>query len=244
MVYGSIVMRSVIEEKTTRIVEVIISSVKPFQLMMGKVLGTGAAGLLQFLIWGALLMLLYMIAMPMMGIDTSAVNTPQMEATREALKETVTADKIAQVVEIIRNLPVGTLIISFVLYFFGGYLLYSSLYAAVGAAVDNETDSQQFMMPIMIPLMLAIYIGFAVAADDPHGTIATVFSFIPFTSPIVMMMRIPLGAPAWQVILSLLILYITFVGVIWLAGKIYRVGILSYGKKPTYKDLYKWLKYS
>jgi ABC-2 type transport system permease protein len=133
--------------------------------------------------------------------------------------------------------------ISFLLFFIGGFLLYSSLYAAIGAAVDNETDTQQFMLPVIMPLMLGIYIGFAVVINDPHGTLATTFSMIPFTSPIVMMMRIPLGAPLWQIVVSLILLLLTFIAMIWLAAKIYRVGILMYGKKPSYKELWKWLKY-
>ena len=137
----------------------------------------------------------------------------------------------------ITQLPLATIIISFILFFTGGYLLYSSLYAAIGAAVDNETDTQQFMMPIIMPLMLGIYIGFGVVANDPHGTLATVFSMIPFTSPIVMMMRIPMGVPLWQIIVSLVLLYGTFLGMIWFSAKIYRVGILMYGKKPSYKEL-------
>jgi ABC-2 type transport system permease protein len=121
--------------------------------------------------------------------------------------------------------------------------LYSSLYAAIGAAVDNETDTQQFMMPIIMPLMLGLYIGFGVVINDPHGTMATVFSMVPFTSPIVMMMRIPMGVPIWQIVVSLVLLYATFLGMIWLSAKIYRVGILMYGKKPTYKELWKWMRY-
>jgi ABC-2 type transport system permease protein len=131
----------------------------------------------------------------------------------------------------------------FILFFIGGYLLYSSLYAAIGAAVDNETDTQQFMMPIVMPLVLAIYVGFFTVIENPHGTVSQVFSFIPFTSPVVMLMRIPFGVPLWQQILSVVILFGTFYLLVIFAAKIYRVGILMYGKKPTYKELYKWLKY-
>ena len=131
----------------------------------------------------------------------------------------------------------------FILFFIGGYLLYASLYAAIGAAVDNETDTQQFMMPIIMPLMLAIYVGFFTVIENPHGMVSQVFSYIPFTSPVVMLMRIPFGVPIWQQLLSLLILFVTFYFMVLFAAKIYRVGILMYGKKPTYKELYKWLKY-
>ena len=141
------------------------------------------------------------------------------------------------------TLPLGTLVVAVILFFICGYLLYSSLYAAIGAAVDNETDTQQFMLPVIMPLILAVYVGMFTVIEDPHGTISTVFSFIPFTSPVVMLMRIPFGVPIWQQIVSLLILIGTFIGIVWFAAKIYRVGILMYGKKPTYKELFKWLKY-
>jgi len=145
--------------------------------------------------------------------------------------------------EELKSLPLVTLLISFVIYFIGGFFLYSSFYAAIGAAVDNETDSQQFLLPIILPLILGVYIGFFTVLNDPHGTVATVFSIIPLTSPIVMLMRIPFGVPWEQLVLSMVLLYATFLGVVWFAAKIYRVGILMYGKKPTWKELYKWMKY-
>ena len=240
LIYGAMVMRSVIEEKTSRIIEIIVSSVKPFYLMLGKVLGTAAAGILQFIIWGVVLSILYMFLLPALGINTSPqVSQEQLKMAKEIAANT----KIELLIQELWQLPIATIMISFLLFFIGGFLLYSSLYAAIGAAVDNETDTQQFMMPIMMPLMLGIYIGFAVVINDPHGTLATTFSMIPFTSPIVMMMRIPLGAPLWQIIVSLVLLFATFLGMIWFAAKIYRVGILMYGKKPSYKELYKWLRY-
>ena len=151
--------------------------------------------------------------------------------------------QIQDVYNSFHQLPMANLIIAFILFFICGYLLYSSLYAAIGAAVDSETDTQQFVLPILMPLMLAVYIGFFTVIEDPHGTVSTVFSFIPFTSPVVMLMRIPFGVPIWQQILSLLILLGTFMLTVWFAAKIYRVGILMYGKKPTYKELIKWIKY-
>lgn len=240
LVYGAMVMRSVIEEKTSRIIEIIVSSVKPFQLMLGKVIGTAGAGITQFIVWSLLLGLFYVFALPMMGINTSSQVSPEQ---MELMKEVTKGSKIELIIQELQQLPILTIVLSFFLFFIGGFLLYSSLYAAIGAAVDNETDTQQFMLPIMMPLMLGMYIGFAVVINDPHGTIATVFSMIPFTSPIVMMMRIPMGAPLWQIIVSLGILFITFIGMIWMAAKIYRVGILMYGKKPSYKELWKWLRY-
>ena len=240
LIYGAMVMRSVIEEKTSRIIEIIVSSVKPFQLMLGKVIGTAGAGMTQFIVWSILIGLIYVFALPLMGVNTGAQVSPEQ---MEMMKEVAKGSKIELIIQELQQLPLLTIVISFFLFFMGGFLLYSSLYAAIGAAVDNETDTQQFMLPIMMPLMLGMYIGFAVVINDPHGTIATVFSMIPFTSPIVMMMRIPMGAPLWQIIVSLVILFITFMGMIWMAAKIYRVGILMYGKKPSYKELWKWLRY-
>ena len=240
IIYGAMVMRSVIEEKTSRIVEVIISSVKPFQLMLGKVIGTAGAGLLQFFIWSFILFVIMMISSYIFGIDMVEVQTSQIPA--DQMEQLVNNEAQFALTEIFK-LPLLSIFIWFVLFFLGGYLLYSSIYAAIGAAVDNETDTQQFMMPVIMPLMIGVYVGFATVINDPHGTVATVFSMIPFTSPIVMLMRIPFGVPFWQIILSLFLLIITFLGVIWLAAKIYRVGILMYGKKVNYKELYKWLKY-
>ena len=161
----------------------------------------------------------------------------------ETAQQTAGMAKFQSYLTEIMNLPLGLMFFSFVLYFIGGYFLYSSLYAAIGAAVDSETDSQQFMLPIIMPLILGVYVGFFTVINDPHGTVATVFSIFPFTSPIVMLMRIPFGVPWWQLLLSLVVLFGTFTFVVWFAAKIYRVGILMYGKKPTWKELYKWLKY-
>jgi ABC-2 type transport system permease protein len=143
----------------------------------------------------------------------------------------------------LNEIPLVLMGVCFVFYFIGGYFLYSSFYASIGAAVDNETDSQQFLLPIIMPLILGVYIGFFTVINDPHGSVATVFSMIPLTSPIVMMMRIPFGVPLWQIGVSLFLLFATFLLVVWFAAKIYRVGILMYGKKPTWKELYKWSKY-
>lgn len=243
IIYGNMVMRSVIEEKTSRIIEVIISSVKPFQLMLGKVLGTATAGLLQFLIWSIVGGILMLIATTVFGVEMSSnMEAQQSMAQATAIKGTLSGD-IELLITEIRNLPLTLMFFMFLFYFLGGYLLYSSIYAAIGAAVDNETDTQQFMMPVVLPLMLGVYIGFSSVIGDPHGTIATVFSMVPLTSPIVMLMRIPFGVPWWQLVISMTILIITFIAIIWLAAKIYRVGVLMYGKKPTYKELYKWLKY-
>ena len=241
IVYGAMVMRSVIEEKTSRIIEVIISSVKPFQLMLGKILGVAAAGLTQFVIWGILLFLGLIVSSFVFGVDLSAnINSTNISAEQI---EGLSQDRGQFILLEIFNLPLFSMFILFIMYFLFGYLLYSSIYAAIGAAVDNETDSQQFMLPVIMPLLIGVYVGFATVINDPNGSIATTFSMIPFTSPIVMLMRIPFGVPWWQILISLLILFTTFLGVVWLAAKIYRVGILMYGKKVNYKELYKWLRY-
>lgn len=237
IIYGNMVMRSVIEEKTNRIIEVIISSVKPFKLMMGKIMGTTLAGITQFMIWlligGGLLTFLTLF----LGLDA---NTPNAAMGGMA---TTDLDKIELILLDVLNLPLLKLACFFLIYFIGGYFLYSSIYAAIGAAVDSETDTQQFMLPIIMPLMLAIYVGFFAVIENPDGSIATIFSMIPLTSPIVMLMRIPFGVPWWQLALSVGILIATFIFTVWFGSKIYRVGILMYGKKPTYKEILKWIKY-
>ena len=243
IIYGNMIMRSVIEEKTSRIIEVIISSVKPIQLMMGKIIGTSLAGITQFAIWVLLGSLLMLVVSAILGINLSELQTPQQEMMNEAMNNPEIANEIQLGLQSFFNLPIANLVIAFMFFFIGGFLLYSSLYAAVGAAVDNETDTQQFMMPILMPLILAVYVGIFTVIEDPHGTVSTVFSFIPFTSPVVMLMRIPFGVPIWQQVLSFAILLCTFVFTVWFAAKIYRVGILMYGKKPSYKELYKWIKY-
>ena len=239
IIYGNMVMRSVIEEKTNRIIEIIISSVKPFQLMMGKIIGTSLAGILQFLIWIVLGVLLLFSLSAVFGGQQEAVATAQVTAEQAEVAMSF-MDKLQLY---IAEIPVTSILIGFVIFFIGGYFLYSSFYAAIGAAVDSETDSQQFLMPIIMPLMLAVYVGFLTVMNDPHGTVAVVFSLIPLTSPIVMLMRIPFGVPLWQLALSVVLLYGTFIFVVWFAAKIYRVGILMYGKKPSWKELFKWLKY-
>lgn len=252
IIYGGFVMRSVIEEKTSRIIEVIISSVKPFQLMLGKIIGTSLAGITQFTIWiisGSILML---VAFSMFDIDPSSLNNGAdlAQGMGSGVAPLVpTADQTMQLyAQELFDIPWVMLITFFLIYFVLGYLIYSSIYAAIGAAVDNETDTQQFIFPIILPLMLAIYVGFFSVFSNPHGQIAVAFSLFPLTSPIVMLMRLPGGigeggVPIWQLVLSILLLIGTFVGIVWLAAKIYRVGILMYGKKPTYKELFKWLKY-
>lgn len=243
IIYGNMIMRSVIEEKTSRIIEVIISSVKPIQLLMGKIIGTSLAGITQFAIWVILGTVMVFVLSAIFGFNIADMQTPQQEIMQQAMQTQGMENEMQLAINSFLNLPLANLVIAFLLFFVGGYLLYSSLYAAIGAAVDNETDTQQFMMPILMPLILAVYVGVFTVIDDPHGTVSTIFSFIPLTSPVVMLMRIPFGVPLWQQAVSLLLLIGTFIFAVWFAAKIYRVGILMYGKKPSYKELYKWLKY-
>ncbi|MBF4467236.1 ABC transporter permease [Flavobacterium sp. LC2016-12] len=241
IIYGNMVMRSVIEEKTNRIIEIIISSVKPFQLMIGKIVGTSLAGILQFMIWAIIGLGLMFAASAFFGVNVGPTARISPELMQTAQHEM--GGKAQMYISELWNLPIASIIIGFVVYFIGGYFLYSSFYAAIGAAVDNQTDSQQFLLPIIMPLILSVYIGFFTVVNDPHGTVAVVFSMIPLTSPIVMLMRIPFGVPWWQIAISVSLLFATFFLVVWFAAKIYRVGILMYGKKPTWKELYRWLKY-
>ena len=238
IIYGNMVMRSVIEEKTNRIVEIIISSVKPVHLMLGKILGTSLAGISQFLIWVLLGSVMLFGVTAITGINLSQGDLPQQQLAQDLM-----ASQSQQVAMDILQLPLLSLTVFFLIYFICGYFLYSSIYAAIGAAVDNETDTQQFIFPLVLPQMLGIYVGFFSVIENPHGSIATIFSMIPLTSPIVMLMRIPFGVPWWELLVSLLLLVATIAGVVWLASKIYRIGILTYGKKPSYKELLKWLKY-
>jgi len=251
IIYGGFVMRSVIEEKTSRVIEVIISSVKPFQLMLGKIIGNSLAGITQFAIWivsaGLLLLVVFMI----FDIDPTGMSHPPgmpVNAVTDMATSASSVDTLQKYAEELYRLPWLMLIFFFIVYFLLGYLIYSSIYAAIGAAVDNETDTQQFIFPIILPLMLGIYVGFFSVFNNPHGPIAVAFSLFPLTSPIVMLMRLPGGlggggVPVWQLIASLLLLAGSFLGIVWLAAKIYRVGILMYGKKPTYKELFRWLRY-
>ncbi|NNK83896.1 MAG: ABC transporter permease [Flavobacteriaceae bacterium] len=243
IIYGNMIMRSVIEEKTSRIIEVIISSVKPVQLMLGKIIGTSLAGITQFVIWIVLGGILMPIISVVFGLEMTQSHLQNEEVIQQAMQSPEAVNELQNFFTAVTHLPLANLIIAFAFFFIGGYMLYSSLYAAIGAAVDNETDTQQFMLPILMPLILAVYVGFFTVIEDPHGTVSTVFSHIPFTSPVVMLMRIPFGVPIWEQILSLIILIVTFMLTVWFAAKIYRVGILMYGKKPSYKELIKWLKY-
>lgn len=239
--YGVQVMRGVIEEKTNRIVELIVSTVKPFQLMMGKVIGIAAVGLTQLGIWVILTSILMSVISLVFGLNMADAPQVSEMASNPAMKNM--DNNVAQALTAFYNLPLLKIFGTFIFYFIGGYLLYGALFAAIGSAVDSETDTQQFMMPITLPLVFSFVISFSVVVNDPNGVLATWLSIIPFSSPIVMMVRTPFEPELWQVITSMLVLLATIIGIIWLAGKIYRTGILMYGKKPTYKELAKWLFY-
>lgn len=249
LMYGVQVMRGVIEEKTSRIVEVMISSVKPFQLMMGKVLGVALAAITQFAIWVALSYLFITLVQAAFMPDISATTAMQPKDIMETSKSISQVQQaqpvnpeLSNAFDILTKIDFYVMIIAFLFYFIAGYLLYASLFAAVGAAVDNETDTQQFVMPITIPLIIAIMVMIN-AFQNPDSSIAVWFSIIPFTSPIVMMARIAYGVPWQQVIISMSLLILTFMGTIWFAGKVYRTGILMYGNKASFKEIIKWLKY-
>ncbi len=232
--YGIQVMKGVIEEKTSRIVEIIISSVKPFQLMMGKIIGIALVAFTQFFIWMLFTVLILIFVKPLLLSGNSELATNPMNAD------------ILSIFSAISNIDWGIILFAFIFYFIGGYLLYASLFASVGAAVDNDTDTQQFMLPITIPLILAFMMAQTIIAN-PDGAVAFWFSIIPLTSPVIMMVRIAFGVPEavpyWQLALSMVLLIVSFIGTTWFAGKIYRTGILMYGKKVNYKEIWKWLKY-
>ena len=235
-IYGSMILRSVLEEKTSRIIEIIISSVKPTQLMMGKIVGTSLVAFTQIFIWTALTLVVSTLVSSIFGVSTSELNSLDVSDAQ-------VNSGIQTFFSALFNLPLLNIFIAFVFFFISGLFLYGSLFAAVGAAVDSETDANQFMFPLSMPLIIGLYVGIFTVSEDPSGTIPTIFSHIPFTSPIVMMMRIPYGVPIYEQLISLSILVATFFAIVWFAAKIYRVGILMYGQKPSYKDLYKWLKY-
>jgi len=249
--FGAQVMRGVIEEKTNRIVEIIVSSARPFQLLMGKIVGVAMVGLTQFLLWIVLTLLIITGVKTVMFPDLGTKNAQEVvaqdlfEQQNLMQAENIPAQDMNELTSILnaaKSVDFGVLIGSFIFFFLGGYLLYGSLFAAIGAAVDNETDTQQFMLPITIPLIFGMIVMMN-AVQTPESPIAFWFSIIPFTSPIVMMVRIPFGVPYWELALSMALLVLTFIGTTWMAGKIYRTGILMYGKKVNYKELWKWLRY-
>lgn len=243
-IYGSQVMRGVIEEKTSRIVEVIISSVKPFQLMLGKIIGIGLVGLTQFTLWIVLSTTLVGTASKILLKDkVSSVKTELVEGKQNKAIAEASTNPALTVINAVKTLNLTYIFSCFLVYFLGGYLIYSALFAAVGSAVDNETETQQFMLPITLPLLFTYIMSFTFILNNPDSSLSFWLSIIPFTSPIAMMVRLPFGVPDWQLALSIVLLIGGFILTTWIAAKIYRVGILMYGKKASYKELAKWLFY-
>ena len=240
LMYGAMIMNGVIEEKTNRIVEVIVSSCKPMELMLGKIIGVALVGLTQLAIWGAL----FAIASVVLGVSVfgSAASSPEMQ---QAMAEVQTASqdggKLAEFLEILRGINFSQILTCFVLYFIGGYLLYASMFAAFGSAVDQPSDASQFTWPIMMVMIFALYAGMF-SMENPDGPLAWWCSMIPLTSPIVMMIRLPYDVPFSELVISIVLLYATAFGILYLAGRIYRTGILMYGKKFTVKDILRWVK--
>ncbi|WP_026630824.1 ABC transporter permease [Dyadobacter alkalitolerans] len=250
-IYGTQVMRGITEEKTSRIVEVIISSVKPFQLMLGKIIGVALVGLTQFVLWILLTTALTSATSAVLSNKMSK-ESPEMAQEMEKVQKGMPGpsgmpggnveNPVAEVLGAINSLNISLILGCFLFYYLGGYLLYSALFGAVGAAVDNDADTQQFMLPITLPIIFS-FVFAQFVLRDPDGTLAFWTSIIPFTSPIIMMVRIPFGVPAWEIALSMVLLVLGFMGTTWLAARIYRVGILMYGKKVSYKELAKWIFY-
>lgn len=236
--YSSYVMRGVMEEKTNRIVEVLISTVKPTQLMMGKVIGVAGVGLTQFLVWIFLTGGLYLVSTQVFFAEQF-----DPEKIAEMAKQTGETNIGFEAIQFFQSLNLPLILGSFLFYFLMGYLLYSAVFAAIGAAVDQETDAQQFVLPVTIPLIITIVTATRII-EYPDSPLAFWLSMLPLTSPLAMMMRIPFGVPAWELVLSMVLLIAFYWGTIWLAGRVYRVGILMYGKKPSWKEIIKWVRYN
>lgn len=248
IIYGGLVMRSVIEEKSSRIIEVIVSSVKPIELMIGKIVGTTLAGLTQFMIWICIAFVLFVALFIGLGLELEGLfQREQLTLGNDSEAFLQISQQLEGYIQAVLQFPWESMAFFFMLFFISGYLIFSSLYAAIGAAVDQETDTQQFMFPIVLPLVFAMYIGFISVFDAPHGDMAVFFSIFPLTAPIVMLMRLPFGigvnlVEVWQLILSLVLSFTTFLGILWLSAKIYSVGILMHGQKPSLKKIFRWIK--
>jgi ABC-2 type transport system permease protein len=246
--YGSQVMNGVIEEKSNRIIEVMISSVRPFQLMMGKIIGVGLVGITQFLLWGVLTFTASTATTAMMSgkVEEKAQTMKNSGAGKEEIdkmkKEVSNKNPFSEISQTVENISLAKIIICFLLFYIGGYMIYSSLFAAVGSAVENASEAQQFLLPVTLPILVSFFLGQAII-QDPDSNLAFWASMFPLTSPIDMMVRLPFGVPNWQIALSFALLVLGFMGTTWLAGKIYRVGILMYGKKPSWKEIAKWVVY-
>jgi len=241
MMYGGMIMNSVIEEKTNRIVEVVVSSCRPFQLMLGKIIGVGLVGLTQMAIWGILIVIITTIAGGALGVNTLTSSAMPADAITAAQEAAQAGEGAEGFLRELLSINYGYIIVNFLLYFIGGYLLYSSLFAGLSSAVDQASDSSQFMTPILLIMIIALYAGMF-CMENPSGPTAVWCSIIPFTSPVVMMIRLPFDVPLWQLLLSLALLFGTALAITWIAARIYRRGILHYGQKASFADIFKWIK--
>jgi ABC-2 type transport system permease protein len=244
VIYGSIVMQSIIEEKSSRILEVLVSTVRPFDMMMGKILGVALVALTQIAIWGVLLIVISAAVIPAVMPDDilAGVEAVRTGVDVAAMAPDMDVEAMAALASVMDTGYISQIVVLLLLFMMGGFLLYAAMYAAIGASVDQVQDAQQLTTPVMIPIIFA-FIILTMVMNDPNSPLVVWCSMIPFTAPIVMMGRIPSGIPTWEIVLSLVLLYATFVFMVWIAGKIYRVGIFMHGKKPSFKDLYRWLKY-
>ena len=244
MSYGGMVMQSVMEEKTNRIVELMVSSVKPFQLMMGKIIGVALVGFVQLAIWGVMLSIILVVCGSVFGLSTAPA-VPAVagaDAQMAAVAQQAGGGEAAEIMSALMGLPYAELGIMFVLYFVGGYLLYASFFAAVGASINAQEDSSQFIMPVVLIMVFGLYAAMY-SAENTNGPLAFWASIFPLTSPIVMMVRIPFGVPWWEEVLSLGLLFATSMAFVWISARIYRVGILMYGKKPSLREMLKWVRW-
>ena len=240
-------MQSIIEEKNSRILEVMVSTVRPFDMMMGKILGVASVAATQILIWGAVMVLASTVLIPMIMPDNilesvEAIQAGGADTAAIAQAADIDPEMITAMSSVLNVGYIGMIFGTLLLFMVGGFLLYSAMFAAVGASVDSPQDAQQLTTPITIPIIIALVVMMLVM-NDPNSPVAFWCSMIPFTSPIVMMARIPSGIPTWEIVVSLVLLYATFTAAVWLAGKIYKVGIFMHGKKPSFKDLWRWMKY-
>lgn len=244
MSYGGMVMQSVMEEKTNRIVELMVSSVKPFQLMMGKIIGVALVGFVQLAIWGVMLSIILVVCGSVFGLSTAPA-VPAVagaDAQMAAMAQQAGGGEAAEIMSALMGLPYAELGIMFVLYFVGGYLLYASFFAAVGASINAQEDSSQFIMPVVLIMVFGLYAAMY-SVENTNGPLAFWASIFPLTSPIVMMVRIPFGVPWWEEVLSLGLLFATSMAFVWISARIYRVGILMYGKKPSLREMLKWVRW-
>jgi ABC-2 type transport system permease protein len=242
LLYGSQVMNGVIEEKSNRIIEVIISSVKPYQLMLGKIIGVGLVGLTQFLLWIVLTIGLTQVTGKIYASKVKATIAVDQGKASVDMRNAMQDSPMGEVTKVLESTNIPLILVAFLFYFFVGYLLYSSLFAAIGSAVESATEAQQFTFIVMIPIILSFLLA-QYTMQDPDSTVAFWASMIPFTSPINMMVRLPYGVPVWELVLSISLLVVGFLACSWISARIYRVGILMYGKKATWKELSKWLFY-